>query len=164
MASGLEPIQTYTIASATPSVTFTNIPQTFTSLLLFYSGFASLASRNVLLQANGDATNGNYSTYYLYGASGSNATAALVTSGASGDYFGGTLLESSYGSGMIYIQNYKASTPKFAIGRSAQAASALDIRSSAWRGTSAITSLNVSAGGANWGVGSVITLYGFKGA
>lgn len=65
MAVTYEPISTTTLSTATATVTFSSIPQTYTDLVLIVNGVES-ANQYVAIRFNGD-TAGNYSQTRLYG-------------------------------------------------------------------------------------------------
>ena len=79
MAQAYVPIQTITLTASSASVTFSNIPQNFTDLVLVVAGtYTTGATNDSVLQFNSD-TNSNYSWVRLLG----NGTS--ITSGRTSD-------------------------------------------------------------------------------
>lgn len=157
-------IASNTLGSAQANVTFSSIPGTFTDLVLIIAGGCSTGSQNAIIEFNSDTTNSNYSTTILYG-TGSAAGSARNT-GSTGNYFG--ITDTTLGNNMIYsVQDYSNTTTyKTMIGRANGAGSgASQVRSDVllWRGTNAITSINLKLNSsANWITGSTFKLYGIQ--
>ena len=164
MAATYEPIATTTLGSAQGSVTFSNISQDFTDLILIINaGNASGAERDCLMRFNSD-TGSNYSATYLYGTGSSAATGRNVntTQGSAGYPLRPTLISTL----ITQIQNYSNTTTyKTWLSRGNGADSMVHSMVSLWRSTSAITSLEVfPSSAANFLSGSTFTLYGIKAA
>jgi len=164
-----EPIQTQTLSSATNTVTFSSIPQTYTDLVLVFNGGGSATSgENIVLQFNGD-TGTNYSCTVLAG----NGSAAA--SYRESNY---TAVRASYASAfyntltnttVVQIMNYtNATTYKTVLSRSGIANgtfAATEAIVSLWRATpAAITSIVAKATVGNFLSGSTFTLYGISNA
>jgi len=168
MPATYEPIATNTLGSATQTVTFNSIPQTYTDIVLIVSNVkhsygGTDTVRDNLVQFNTD-TGSNYSITFMYGQSGSAGTIRNNNiSAINTDY----PMASANGVGLIIanIQNYSNSTTyKTVIQRtttSDRAAAYVNL----WRSTAAITSMVVGASsGYTLSAGTVITLYGIKAA
>ena len=159
MPKTYEPIATYTVATTSPSYTFSSIPSTYTDLYLVITGSTTTPGQDIQIQFNGD-TGTNYSRTFVYGSgsaavSGRNANQiAYVPAGA----FLNTMVR-------LNIMNYANSTTfKTIIGRHDSWDSYVVGTVGLWRNTAAITSLTISTQTFNMGVGSTFTLYGIKGA
>jgi hypothetical protein len=149
-----------TVATATPSVTFTSIPQTYTDLVLVMSGTASGTS-DIYVYFNGD-TASNYSRTYLYGdgsvaGSGRQSFSSFLWAYAVG---------SNQNNGILNIQNYSnATTYKTAISRWNIPSNYTGANVGLWRSTTAISSMTVGiTGGLNLSSGSTFSLYGIASA
>lgn len=159
----MQPIYTQTITSSGQNLTFNNIPQTFTDLMIKTS-FRPVygAAMAVIMSMNGSTANG--SRIYLFGDGtgvGTGTNTAVYPLGANGSYTANTFV-----SGEIYIPNYTSSNFKsiqseFAPENNAVATN-LTMVASLYRTTSAVTSLGFSDGSAGTGflVNSTFTLYG----
>jgi hypothetical protein len=163
MPSTYEPIATQTLGSATPTVTFSSIPSTYTDLVLIFTGSNATSSNGLRLRFNSDSSS-IYSYTYLYG----NGTSAASdrTTGATGGQIA-TDIASTQATCIAHIMNYKNTTTyKTFIGRGSSAANLADAQVSLWRDFSAITSVTVllGAGTSNFSTGSTFTLYGIKAA
>ena len=158
------PIYSQTLSSATSSVTFSNIPTTYTDLILVINGQCSSGgSQNTWLNFNSDTAT-NYSSVLLAG-DGTSAVSTLNTNQTKGGFCG---LASGVNSTVIYqIQNYSnATTFKTVLGRTTISNDLVDARVSLWRKTpEVITTIAVGiSGGVNYNIGTTFTLYGIKAA
>jgi hypothetical protein len=148
-----------TVGTATPSITFSSIPQGYTDLVVVANTKNSVVTVNGLfIRYNGD-TASNYSNTFLYG----NGTSALSSRASSQTqahvgWDGST----DFVPTIINIQNYSnATTYKTALSRSNEPSSRVAAWVSLWRSTSAITSITLTAESpANFAVGSTFSLYG----
>ena len=169
MAAGAtyEPIQTYTLASAAPSITFSSIASSWTDLRLVIIGTAA-AANYVTLNLNSD-TGANYSQTILYG----NGTGAY-TFNQTGDTFmwPNTLGWSTTIPQLITFDlfSYAGSTYKTALVTASgernlgNANQQVSTSVSLWRSSSAITAVSIGAQGANISIGTTATLYGIRAA
>ena len=159
------PIATQTLTASAATAVFSNIPQTYTDLVLVIEGtFTGTGTTNTRIRMNGDTAT-NYSDTWI-GGSGSAAASGRQTST---DYIfiGGVdvTLPSVH---TIHIMNYaNTTTYKSLLSRysgvisSGQAVSAWV---GMWRNTAAITSLTTYPANSSWATGSTFTLYGIKAA
>lgn len=166
MAIFLQPIYTQTVGSGgAASITFNNIPQTFTDLKLVFSGRTntSAADRDVpYINPNGDGSNG--SNTRLYGI----PTVATGSDRSSQIYLGyvstATNTANTFGSQEVYIPNYTGSNYKsFIIDGVSEwnsSASGLTLIAGLYRSTNALTSLTIYGGAGNWVQYSTFSLYG----
>jgi len=168
---GYNSIATITVGTATPSVEFTAIPQTFTHLQIRAIGRNSASGGyDAYLQFNG-VTSAVYSYHYLYSTGSGAITAGVDTT--QGFVIGlrlttPTETANNFGTGVIDILDYK-NTNKF---KSVRTLSGFNNNgggfnwqtSGNWRSTSAITSLKLIASvSGNFAVNSTFALYGIEG-
>jgi hypothetical protein len=150
------------LTSAASSVSFENIPQTYTDLLVLFSGRSSTASGSYtanFLRFNGLST--NFSMRRLYGNGsvvGSDSEANVVVTSPRGGSTANT-----FSNNLIYIANYAASTNKSIsldqVTENNASEVLLDITSGLWSNTAPITSLLIAAD-STLVSGSTISLYG----
>ena len=164
MPATYEPIETKTLVSAQASVTFSSIPQTYTDLVLIFSGSAaSLSTDSIDMQFNGDTTT-NYSNTFISG-SGTTATSGRLTSVAFG--IGALITSSEIANSTWQIFNYTNTTTfKTVLARGNIAGAFIRQCVFLWRKTpEAITSILLKNNTAqNFAVGCTFTLYGIKAA
>ena len=161
MASTYTPIATYTLGSATATVTFSSIPSTYTDLVLVASYSAATNSTGNSFTFNND-TGTNYSNTTLFG-NGTNPGSQIVTNqtGIQGFYYS----FSEITTGIINIMNYSNTTTyKSCLVRSADANGYIIQRAGLWRSTAAINRLDITNSGGNFATGSTFTLYGILSA
>jgi hypothetical protein len=170
------PLQVITIGSAgASSVSFTNIPNTYTHLQLRYIARTTQANTNIdpnFLRFNSDTGN-NYKTHFLVG-NGSSAN-SYVENTYNNYCYGGLFSSdsstaSTYATGVIDILDYK-DTNKY---KTLRVLSGLDLngsgqvffQSAVWMSTSAISSITITAvtGSTNYKQNSQFALYGILGA
>lgn len=154
------------------SVTFSNIPSSYTDLCLKFSARSGRAqgflTDSLVVQFNGIAT--GYSARYLYVNSGSSIIAATGSGGTftSGSVNSNDSTASTFGNSTLYIYNYAGSTNKatWSYGTSPINNSTgfyMSIATGLWSNTSAITSMVLTtATGTNYQAGSTFYLYGIK--
>ena len=156
------PIYSTTLSATTTSVTFSNIPSTFTDLVLVVNG--SFSGTDYLnLQFNGDTTT-SYSDLPFRG-NGSAASAGAASSRA----FIWTNTEASANSRFMCrsnIQNYaNPNINKSVLSRGDSTTGYVAVNIGTWRKTEPITSIRVyGLSGNNFTVGSTFTIYGIKAA
>jgi len=173
MAAGntYEAIATQTLGSAAASVTFSSIPSTYTDLVVVMSLLANGTSNNsdgLRFQLNGD-TGSNYSATYLTNSSSTSVSGreSNATKGRCGNISQTT---SDVGTAIAQFLNYSNTTTyKTVIGRSGNLNSNFDSNVftavSLWRSTAAINQIVFSSSsGANFPIGTVISIYGVKNA
>lgn len=160
MAVTYEAIATTTLSSATSTVTFSSIPQTYTDLRVVFTGTANATSA-FGLRYNSD-TGANYSYTALYG---TGAAVASIRGSSTTDPANGNIW-TTQSNVTADIMNYSNSTTyKTAISRADNAANRTAAWVSLWRSTAAITNLQITTTSANtYSIGSTFTLYGIKAA
>jgi hypothetical protein len=167
MTTTYVPLYTTTVATATPSITISSIPPTYTDLVLVCSVLTTTTSASVNIQFNAD-TASNYSYTVLDGNGSavqanrqSNTTAIQLAAWSSN--LGSTTALSPI---ICNINNYSNSTTnKTVLTRStAYGASSVSIDAfvGLWRSNAAITSLQINS--SNFAVGTTVSLYGVASA
>jgi hypothetical protein len=166
-----ESIATVTLASASATITFSSIPNTYKHLQIRGIGRTSNAvtDENIVLQFNSDTTS-NYSTHWLNG-NGSTASGNVDTpftkipfartSGASSgaNIFGVTVCDI-----LDYADTNKYKTVRALSGHDENGSGVIQLRSGFWRSTSAITTITIQNDSvANMAQYSSFALYGIKG-
>lgn len=168
MAATYVPLGSISISVATTSITFSNIPQTYTDLVLVSIPLTqgNIFSSNIFL--NNDSGT-NYSYVRIFG---SGTTASSDKGNTSAQSLGGWGVGASTGTPIIFytqIFNYantttfkgfltRANEPNNSTG-----SNYTGLISSMWRSTAAVNEVRFSTN-ANFGVGSKFDLYGILGA
>jgi hypothetical protein len=162
------PIYTQTLSTNTSSITFSNIPTTFSDLKLVINGTATTTGYAFTLRVNSDASS-NYSQTLMSG-NGTNAQSARYSnSNDTNMYIGG------------WVNGYDSATPstiavdfmnysnininKTILWRSSAGTRNAEAGVMSWRNTAPITTITISSqSGASMATGSTFTLYGIKAA
>jgi aspartate/tyrosine/aromatic aminotransferase len=157
MSVFLQPIYTQTVgAGGAGSITFNNIPQTFTDLKIVISARCNNTNYdNLMLRFNSDTTVANYSTTNIYGDA-SGGYSERVLNAYSLNYAGGSLpnansTANTFGNMEVYIPNYLSANYKQIItdnvAENNSATTYIRVTSSAslYRSTSAISSISIFA-------------------
>ncbi len=151
-----------TVATATPSVTFTSINQGYTDLVIVARPQISSTGTQFLARFNSDSGS-NYSGTYLYGGGGGPGTSRDTNVTSIGFASSGVVSTSDTRLLTMNIMNYSNSqTFKTALIRDSYAQNIVDATVALWRSTSAITSVTIFPSGGNISVGSTFALYGIK--
>jgi hypothetical protein len=157
-------ISTQTLGTATSSVTFTSIPQTYTDLVLVVNHSTTGSNPSIVARFNSD-TASNYSRTRLAGdgsAVNTNRGSSETTLGLS-TYVGSP--PTAVGTMICNILNYANSTTyKTCLTRNNAAAYGTEASVTLWRSTASVTSVNVSVDSSTFATGSTFTLYGIKAA
>ena len=154
------PVASQTLSASASSVTFSNIPQDYTDLVLVVNGQVSTSSQ-IAIQFNSD-TGTNYSVTAMYG-DGTSAASGRTTSAAA-LYGFGWFGNGTQSTSILNIQNYSNSTTyKTVLARGNLSSSYVHAGVGLWRSTSAITSMYIYVyGGYNWNSGTTFSLYGIQ--
>jgi len=166
LPSTMTPIATNTLTTATATVTFSNIPQTYTDLVVVINAKATSGAHDVISRINSDSSS-NYSTTFI------NGTGSAASSGRQSnqtylylDNYG--YLETTDGQVSItHFMNYaNTTTNKTILSRASNATNGVTGLVGLWRSTAAITSITLYCGtaGVTFTSGSTFTLYGVKAA
>jgi hypothetical protein len=153
------PIASQTLSSSAASITFSNIPQTYTDLVLVVAGTNASGLSGNGIRFNSD-TSSNYSSTNLDG-NGSSASSARHTNQT---YIRAGISFTSQSISIINIQNYaNTTTNKTVLARGGAAESYVRADVGLWRSTSAINSIFYFVdSGANFGAGTTFNLYGIS--
>lgn len=162
------PLGVITLASASASVTFSSIPQTYTHLqvrALFTNSTAQL--NDTLWRINDDTTSGNYYNYHQIRGDGASATASQ--SNALGAYvapmpYGNST--SFFSVGIVDILDYKNTnknkTFRSLTGHDLNGSGNVFFRSALWINTSAINKIEISTTTNTFATNSSFALYGIN--
>ena len=166
------PLQVITVGAAgASSVTFTNIPSTYTHLQIRAIQRLSIATTddNSYIQFNSD-TGSNYAYHFIYG-NGSSVAAGNGTSTSNILAFrssGASSTSGVFGVGVMDILDYantnKFKTTKALTGSDQNGSGTLFYWSGLWRSTNAITSINIAPASGNFAQYSQFALYGIRSA
>jgi len=167
------PLQVVTVGSAgAASITFNNIPSTYTHLQIRGTGRYTTTTKNLYFDFNGDTNASNYYTHALYG-DGSTAGSggaqlaiigsdAITSSGETANTFGAVVIDI-----LDYANTNKNKVSRALGGNDLNGSGTIRLTSALWINTNAITSITLkpqSGLGANFAQFSSFALYGIKGA
>jgi hypothetical protein len=166
MAKTYEPIASTTLGADAASVTFSDLPGTFTDLVIVIHAKVDGNDYNPAIRFNGD-TGSNYSRTTLSGngsaaASGRQSSQTYFNTGTNGDPTNAEHMS------IIHVMSY-ANTNVFKTILTANATPAVSVSRHVglWRSTSAITSVLLSGsslGAGEWVSGGRFDVYGIKAA
>lgn len=160
MPATYEPIASQTLGTAVTTVTFSDIPATFTDLVLVANIRGSVAAYPQIL-VNGSAANLSRTSM-----TGNGSTASSFRS--SDNYIVGAVNWNAGDSAfttITHIFGYSNTTTfKTLLTRVSNASIGVEAVVNTWRSTSAITSFAYYASSGNLAVGSTLSLYGIKAA
>jgi hypothetical protein len=165
--STYSPIATQTLTGAVSTITFTNIPQSYTDLIVV-SNVAFNNTDSLSFRFNGDNSSSTLYSWTLLSGNGSGAVSTRNSNSARGlaDYNGFPTSTIGQSVSIAQIMNYSnTSTFKTILsrGNSASSGHGTDALVNLYRSTSPITSMTLGMGTAqtqNFVVGSTISLYG----
>lgn len=173
LSSGaFESIATVLGTGSSNTITFSSIPQTYTSLQIRFNGRCSSgAITDCYVRYNSD-TGSNYTQHWTFGLD--TGGPYLSSSGARSPFSIGYIQgydTNPTTAGIIDIHDYSSTTrnktTRFITGGDEQQTSsqgALTIGSGLWMNTNAITSIDIVLASSNWTSSSTFALYGIKGA
>lgn len=169
MPSTMRLIAKTTLGSSQASVTFDNITQTHTDLVVAYSARSDRSGAindAVYMRLNGSTS--NFSVRFLEG-NGSSVSSSTASVGFVGQATAATATANTFGSNQIYIPNYAGSSNKAFSVDGAQETNAagaiMDAIAGLWSNTAPITSLSLYPSlGSNFLAGSSFFLYGVTSA
>jgi hypothetical protein len=158
------PIYSQTLTSTATSITFSNIPTTYTDLVLAISVIPSGAGLSPQIRVNGDSGS-NYSYTTLYG----NGTSALSARGSGNNttylYYANSPTSGTTAQYDVQFQNYSnATTFKTMLHKLSVAGIESTLQCVLWRSTSPITSMQIFTSASSFASGSTFTIYGIKAA
>jgi hypothetical protein len=157
-------------SGGTASVTFSDIPATFTHLQvrgISRSVSASTGGMWGKVYLNGDTTTANYAQHSLYGAGASAAVTAYNASSVTQYcFFTAHTGDNSWGSVVMDVLDYRSTnknkTSRFLSGYDANGSGLVMFSSELWMNTNAVTSLTIDNTGANFAEFSSFALYGVR--
>lgn len=158
------PIYSQTLTSTATSITFSDIPTTFTDLVLAISIIPSGAGLSPQIRVNGDSGS-NYSYTTLYG----NGTSALSARGSGNNttylYYANSPTSGTTAQYNVQFQNYSnATTFKTMLHKLSVTGIESTLQCVLWRNTSPITSIQIFTSASSFASGSTFTIYGIKAA
>jgi hypothetical protein len=144
-----------TLAAASSSLTFSNIPQNYGDLILQGVAPSSSTGTGVYFRFNAD-TGSNYSYVRAFGTgSSTSSTSATETSGLYGVH------DTTSGAFSLQIMDYaQTDKHKTALSRADGITQNTNMITTRWANTNAVTSVLLSTGGGSFAVGSTFSLYG----
>lgn len=168
MPKGMQAIYSQTASGSSSTITFNNIPQTFTDLQLMCSARSTSGSSyydNLLLQFNGSTS--GYSMTRTFGDGAGNRYSDRF-SGQNFIYCGeinaATATANGFGIMDIVIPNYRSNLFKqigtLNVNERDSLTAYTGFKAGMWQGNAPVTSISLLAAGGNWASGSTFTLYG----
>lgn len=155
-----------TVGTATPTITFTNIPQGYTDLVLVLSGTKTVASGEGIAVRVGNGsldTGSNYSDTILYGNGSSAGSARTSSASRSRITYYASWISTAFSVNTIHFMNYSNTTTyKTMLSRSNTASQGVDANVHLWRSTSAIDTISVYPFADNFDIGTTASLYGIS--
>ena len=162
----LTKIATVNVSTATPSITFSSIPGTYTDLLIITNEKSTTNTDTLNTLAVNTAT--TYHSVYAGNRLGV-AAGGAANNVANGTYgYQGALSANTFANNQIYICNYANSLNKTMWNMSTGVTDDLSVTANVWVSlheitattTAAITSITLAMGSGNFAVGSNFNLYG----
>jgi hypothetical protein len=151
------------------SIIFTNIPQTYTDLVIITSGVQASSPQDMKLVINGDTNSSNYKYRGLYGYVSGTAQAGAFSAtsyiGMLTDYEGIPTTTPGTHINVTTLGNYTGTAYKISLSRSANAYlpyQGVDLVGALWKSSAAITQIELTP--STWANYSHATLYGVKAA
>lgn len=163
--ANLKLIEAKTLGSNTASITFTDIPQTYTDLKVVISarGATSQEAGDVIVAFNGSSSNFTFKRVFSF------QTTVYSDSGSTsnlGQQPSNQQTANTFGNGEFYIPNYAGSNYKSISADSSVETNSSDgfefMGAALWSNTAAITSMTISGNGGNWLQHSTFYLYGIS--
>lgn len=151
------------------TITFSNIPQTYTDLLIVMSLRDTVSAvNNAGCRVMFNQNTSNYSVRNVYG----NGTSAISNSASSqswiavGQQPGATATASTFSNDLVYIPNYTQSINKSiaadSVGENNGTTAFQYLAAGLWANTAAITTIELQSNSTAWAQHSTATLYGIK--
>jgi hypothetical protein len=175
MPGTYEPIATTTLGSATATISFTSIAQTYTDLVIVTNARGTASNHLYARWGNGSYDTGNnYSNTGLWARSttddyGSARNTSFGYARLSPYTYAVPSATSTFGTVVTHIQNYSNTTTFKTVLTRCSGIGASDYAGPEaavilWRSTSAINQIQFSLPSGNFETGTTITLYGIKAA
>ena len=160
-------ISAQTLTSASASVTFSSIPQTFTDLKLVVSGRVASGAQadfQLLVKFNNSTT--GYSSKTVFGNGVGAYSFSTTIAGYSGVTNGGLSTANAFSNCEVYIPNYTSSNYKSfssdTVIEDNTTATRTDLNAMLWSNNAAITTITVSPDTSTWVQNSSFYLYGIS--
>ena len=155
-----------TVVTATPSITFTNISQEYTDLVLVLSGTKTGAGGEGIAFRVGNGsldTDSNYSDTILWG-NGSSAGSARTTSQTRNriTYYAAWIAGTISMDVLNFLNYSNTTTFKTILSKANTGSYGVDATASLWRSTSAINTISVYPFADSFDVGTTASLYGIR--
>lgn len=165
----MQAIYTQTASGSAATITFNNIPQTYTDLKIVVSGRGGQAAvyQQTYWRINGD-TGSNYSATSIQGTGAGTASyrESSQTRGSLGLLNGSTATASSFGINEMWIYSYANSMNKQVINEyvteTNSATAYQGIESGLYRSNTPVTSFEINTFGAAIAANTTVTLYGIS--
>ena len=154
-----------TVGSATPSITFSSIPATYTDLVINISGNGT-SDQSYQLQFNGNTTGTKYSLTYMFGTGSGSGNTGRQPGQAAMNAMGRQGAGSTFGVSEIHILNYaNTAIYKTVLGRGSNADVLTIAAVGTWADSAAISTILITPeSGGNINTGSTFSLYGIRAA
>jgi hypothetical protein len=154
------PLQSVVLTSDTDSAIFSNIDQSYTDLVVVFTGTATVTNENINTQFNGDTAT-NYSATRM---SGDGSASASTRWSNINQIYGLNINPTTPTTCTFYLNNYSnSSTNKTMLIKGAGTSYRVEYYIGLWRSTNAITSLRFFQNtGGSFKAGSTFDLYGIK--
>jgi hypothetical protein len=151
-------INSITLVAASPSVTFSSIPQNFRDLVLVVNGGGTSTQGNNYLYFNNDTTASNYFYIRMLGDGSSTSSANALNPSVS------DVTTAFNNIVKVDIFDYSSSDKhKIRLSTSSNPTSTIIAYVSRWANTSPVTSLTFAGfNSGNWAMGTTFTLYGIE--
>ena len=165
----MQPIYTQTGNGSAGTITFNNIPQTFTDLKVVISSRdiqSASAYTMMYFRFNGDSSSTNYSSTVVFGYNGTLVASSRDSSTSFiGNYWqpASSSTANTHSNAEMYMPNYTGSNFKSLLidgvaENNSSSSNALGLTAGLWRNTAAITSISIIGG--SFSTTSTFTLYG----
>lgn len=155
-----EPIATTTLGSTTYNITFNSIPGTYTDLILTSTGNTLAGPTDNGVRFNNDSS----TTCYLTAVYGDGSSAGTYTTSATYVPVNGLWWSGGNSIRTVHIMDYSNTTTNKTVLARNNNGTLLGLQVAVWPVTSAITRIDVFAGGSDFTAGTTFTLYGIAAA
>jgi hypothetical protein len=155
-----EPIATTTLGSTTYNITFNSIPSTYTDLVLISSGNTLAGPTDNGVRFNNDGS----TTCYLTAVYGDGSSAASYITSATYVPVNGLYWPTGSSTRIVHIMDYSNTTTHKSVLTRCNNSNLTSAQVAVWPVTSAITRIDVFAGGSDFTAGTTFTLYGIAAA
>lgn len=157
-------IASNTVGTATPSITFSAIPGTYTDLVIVSNFGSSTTTQTIETRVNGETSaSTNYSWTWVFGS----GTTATSTRGSNDNRIPvgqiGTSVTTTDNNSIFHFMDYaNTTTNKNVLGRFNTPERGVVVVTGMFRSTTAISSISIFTQAGNFNVGSTFTLYGIE--